>query len=190
MNDPTKLKTTEDGADIYVTTGGQFFAVVGNCQCRTDKGPVLTHSRYCRAKTISRKSLSDLERELTKVLAIPIEVKAIQVDRWGAPREARVVGAETDRTGYRRYRSASGDLLSLGVDMREYSDEAWIKLTAAHERVEAATRELEEIKNNEELLPKLTRERIRELQARAREETTNPVADPEMVAALEPPADG
>jgi hypothetical protein len=175
MANPTKVKTTDEGVDIYVDPDtGTFVAVTGDCNCsRRDDVPRAGNGHYyrCTAKTISRKSMADLERELRKAAAPKTPLRVIGVESTAPPREAQIIGVETDRNGYHdRYRYASGDLSSRwGETMRIYSDEAWIKLTAAYERLQAASREYQEIQVDHALLPPVTRENFKELLAKQNE---------------------
>lgn len=161
--DPIKFKTTDAGVDIFVNDEGQFMAIIGNCECGSATNPRKLHSRYCRAKTIGRKSLADVERELAKAAKPARPVKVLHVDSHSAAREVEIAGVETDRHGSVRYRGVNGDLLNLYRPLYVYSDEAWVKLSAAHDRMVAAEQEYAAITQDRTLLPEVTRDVFREL---------------------------
>jgi len=80
MNEPTKLKTTADGVDIYLDPqSGSFVAIIGACRCSQQDvpRPGVQHAYHCKARTISRNNLSALERELIKAAAPSRRIKVI-----------------------------------------------------------------------------------------------------------------
>lgn len=149
MTNLTQIKTTDEGLVIYVNAEtGQFVAVVGECHC--DGKPRLEHGRYCRAKTISRKSMADLERELAKQAGPRAVIKALDVEGYSStgPRVVEVSAVVVQR-GDIRYRNAAGELTSSYHSLYVYDEqtlqalqEVWAEYQAADQKWKDARAQL------------------------------------------------
>ena len=166
----TKVKTTEDGVDIYLDTDtGRFEATYG-CTCSTyDLRNYGGHSPYCKRKTARRKTLAEIERALQpdKPRAA---VRAISMNRYsGGSSLVNITNVESNK-GYRpRYRDADGDLFSEGTDIRAYDEAAWLRLKELEAQLKLAGDAYEAFSNDPEALPELTLAKLRELQKAQRD---------------------
>lgn len=165
MSEPTKVKTTDDGVDIYVDPEtGSFIAVIGECKCGEQALPRVIdhHSYYCKAKTVSRKSMADLERELKKAGAPKTPLKTINTESYYKPDIIEITGVEKDHSGSTRYRGTSGYLVSGYHALYAYTEEDWRQVQETWAEYQAASQKWRDLGS---ALTKVTRENFKQLLA-------------------------
>lgn len=183
MAELTLVKTTDDGVAIYLDPSDGRFEAVPGCTCRGGKGHIEYGWRSCKAKRITRKSMKDLETEIHKVLSnqAPFSIQAIDVgNTYTEPRVITIINVEPGgKYENDRYRSAGGDLVRSGTDIRQH-DPLWF--AALQERYQAVQEARARYDNFVKGLPRLDRATFRRLRAEAR--STGQPAPPEQEAVL------